>query len=157
MFIEVVNMLVNLSLAFVLCTIVWILQMSRIKYLLVGLFSLRFLWVLMRSIQFARAQPKPRLSVLVGLKLAFLQSIKSSPHWNITPDNATGAMLSAAILNASMVITCLPFLRPLMEYLQPGWSTSDISTGFLRAGFGYSNMESRLSTTKGSSTWQLKW
>jgi hypothetical protein len=32
-------------------------------------------------------------------------------------------------MNTSIMITCLPFLKPLMEQLQPGWTTSDIRHG----------------------------
>jgi len=35
-------------------------------------------------------------------------------------------------MNTSIMITCLPFLKLLMEQLQPGWATSDI-----RHGVGY--------------------
>ena len=74
----------------------------------------------------------------MAFKLEFLCN-----HWKVEPKNATEAMLTAAILNANIVLTCLPFLKPLMEYLMPGWSTSDMSKGFLRSGFGQSDVQSR--------------
>lgn len=42
-------------------------------------------------------------------------------------------MMSAVILNAHIVLTCLPFMKQLMESLQPGWSSSADTTGLMKA------------------------
>ena len=39
------------------------------------------------------------------------------------------AIATAIAMNTSVLVTCLPFLKPLMEQLQPGWATSDIRHG----------------------------
>ncbi|PVI04649.1 hypothetical protein DM02DRAFT_624716 [Periconia macrospinosa] len=123
----------NISLAAVLCYIVWILQMSRMKFILIALFSLRAL-----------------LTIPIAFKIIYLSTIRSDSHWRITPSLANEAMISAGILNAHIVLTCLPFMKQLMEYLQPGWSTSANTTGLMKGGFGsYSVMISTMASRSG--------
>lgn len=47
-------------------------------------------------------------------------------------DESSVAITTAIAMNTSIVVTCIPFLKPLMEQLQSGWATSDI-----RHGIGY--------------------
>lgn len=47
-------------------------------------------------------------------------------------------------MNTSLVLTCVPFLKPLMEALQPGWSTSDVVQGV-----GYNVMYGKSSISSG--------
>jgi hypothetical protein len=58
-----------------------------------------------------------------------------SPNWDPTMKNTETAIAIAVLMNTSLVLTCVPFLKPLMEALQPGWSTSDVVQGV-----GYSVM-----------------
>lgn len=48
-------------------------------------------------------------------------------------------------MNTSLVLTCVPFLKPLMEALQPGWSTSDIVQG---VGYNFMYGKSGISSGK---------
>jgi hypothetical protein len=43
--------------------------------------------------------------------------------------NVDSTIATAVLMNTSVVLTCVPFLKPLMEALQPGWSTSDVVQG----------------------------
>ncbi|KAF2008734.1 hypothetical protein BU24DRAFT_415483 [Aaosphaeria arxii CBS 175.79] len=47
-------------------------------------------------------------------------------------EEARIAIATALAMDVSVLVTCIPFLKPFMEQLQPGWSTSDI-----RRGVGY--------------------
>jgi hypothetical protein len=58
-----------------------------------------------------------------------------SPDWDPTMKHTETAIATAVLMNTSLVLTCVPFLKPLMEALQPGWSTSDVVQGV-----GYSVM-----------------
>jgi hypothetical protein len=53
-------------------------------------------------------------------------------YGHIGHEEGRAAIATAVVMNTSVMVTCIPFLKPLMEQLQPGWSTSDI-----RRGVGY--------------------
>lgn len=48
---------------------------------------------------------------------------------------ANFAIATTVSMNTCILITCIPYLKPLMEHLQPGWSTTDV-----RRGIGYNAM-----------------
>lgn len=52
-----------------------------------------------------------------------------SGDWDPTSKEAEVAIATAVLMNTSVVMTCVPFLKPLMEHLQPGWSTNDVVKG----------------------------
>lgn len=52
-----------------------------------------------------------------------------SPQWDPTFQETNIAIATAVLMNTNLVLTCVPFLKPLMEALQPGWSTSDLVKG----------------------------
>jgi hypothetical protein len=53
-------------------------------------------------------------------------------YGRIGHEEGRAAIATAVAMNTSIMVTCLPFLKPLMEQLQPGWATSDV-----RHGVGY--------------------
>ncbi|KAF2465155.1 uncharacterized protein BDR25DRAFT_346264 [Lindgomyces ingoldianus] len=98
-FVEAVNGLTDVALVTILCTIVWILQITKAKFMLLSVFAARSL------------------------------STPGSPEWDPTSKETSVAIATAVLMNASIVVSCVPFLKPLMEHLQPGWSTSDVIRG----------------------------
>jgi hypothetical protein len=54
-------------------------------------------------------------------------------YGRIGHEEAHAAIATTVAMNISITATCIPFLKPLMKQLQPGWATSDI-----RHGVGYS-------------------
>lgn len=65
--------------------------------------------------------------------------------WDPTFKEANVAIATAVLMNTSLVVTCIPFLKPLMEALQPGWSTSDLVKG---VGYNVTYGKSALSSGK---------
>ncbi|KAF2877608.1 hypothetical protein BDV95DRAFT_664267 [Massariosphaeria phaeospora] len=120
-FVETMSASIDVSLGLVLCSIVWILQMSRTKYVLVAVFAARIIIIppiTLRIIYIFKADREHRVA-----------------HWNTTMADASVAICTSVTMSTSILITCIPFLKPLIEHLQPGWSTSDV-----RRGIGYSIM-----------------
>jgi len=79
-----------------------------------------------------------RLTIPIALKLKYMYQRYSTNHtekWNPTSDAVEEVIFTSLIMNASIAIACLPFMKTLMESLQPGWST-----GQVRPGIGYDIM-----------------
>lgn len=53
------------------------------------------------------------------------------------------AIATTLLMNTSLIMTCIPFLKPLMDNLQPGWSTSDVVRGV-----GYNMMYGKNTTIR---------
>lgn len=52
------------------------------------------------------------------------------------------AVSTQVAMNVSIIVACVPFLKPLMDHLQPGWSTSNVRTGL-----GFNTIAPRGGTT----------
>lgn len=113
-FVEVLNGFTDLMLIAILCSIVWILK-TRAKIMLLCVFAARALIIIPISFR------------LVHIYEADISH--SSANWDPTMAETTTAISTAVLMNASLVLTCVPFLKPLMEALQPGWSSSDVVQG----------------------------
>ncbi|KAH7396207.1 hypothetical protein BKA66DRAFT_606099 [Pyrenochaeta sp. MPI-SDFR-AT-0127] len=113
-FVEIFNGLTDFALAILLCSIVWILQ-AKAKFMLLCVFAARAL--IIAPIVF-------RLFHIYQTDISH-----DSPNWDPTSKETDVAIATAVLMNTSLVLTCVPFLKPLMEALQPGWSTSDIVQG----------------------------
>ncbi|KAI9843957.1 MAG: hypothetical protein M1837_005998 [Sclerophora amabilis] len=74
---------------------------------------------------------------LTILRLVYITDTFSSP--DVIYDAYRLAIVTQIGMNASLVVTCAPFLKTFMEQLQPGWSTSD-----MRTGLGYNTSASRI-------------
>ncbi|KAF2279836.1 uncharacterized protein EI97DRAFT_482636 [Westerdykella ornata] len=114
-FIEALNGFTDVALSAILCSIVWILQISKAKFMLLSVFAARILIVL------------PICFRLIYIYQANMPH--NSPDWDPTLKETNVAIATAVLMNATLVLTCVPFLKPLMENLQPGWSTSDVVRG----------------------------
>lgn len=68
----------------------------------------------------------------------------ASATWDPTSQETDVAIATAIVMNTSLVLTCVPFLKPLMEALRPGWSTSDVVQGV-----GYNVMYGKNSISSG--------
>ena len=79
--------------------------------------TLRFTYCVLRTIP------------AVAFRLFYLYRLN---YGRIGHEEGPAAIATAVAMNTSIMITCFPFLKPLMEQLQPGWATSDI-----RHGVGY--------------------
>ncbi|KAF2266928.1 hypothetical protein CC78DRAFT_614733 [Lojkania enalia] len=122
-FVEATNLATNFAITVVLIAIVWGLQMKtpKTKYLLALVFGTRSL-----------------LIIPVAFKLSYMFHrglTHDTGNWNPTSDSVEEVILTSVIMNASIAIACLPFMKTLMESLQPGWST-----GQVRPGVGYDIM-----------------
>ncbi|KAF2842004.1 hypothetical protein M501DRAFT_375360 [Patellaria atrata CBS 101060] len=120
-FVEVVNVSIDIMLAVLLISIVWILQTSNTKYILTLVFAARALIL---------------IPVIFKLVYGFrLGPDRDTSRWDITYKYANVAITTSVVMNTSILITCLPFMKPVMEYLQPGWSSSNV-----RRGLGYNSV-----------------
>jgi hypothetical protein len=80
----------------------------------------------------ARYSQKNRIVVPITFRLLHIYQADvphDSPDWDPTMKYIDTAIATAVLMNTSLVLTCVPFLKPLMEALQPGWSTSDVVQG----------------------------
>lgn len=59
---------------------------------------------------------------LVYISQAFASSDRIYYDWKV-------AVLTQLGMNASIIVACAPFLKPVMDQLQPGWATSNVRTG----------------------------
>ncbi|KAF1935602.1 hypothetical protein EJ02DRAFT_516335 [Clathrospora elynae] len=113
-FVEIFNGLTDLALSAIFCSIVWILQ-TKTKCMLLCVFAARALIIApiaFRLVHIYRADISPK-----------------SSKWDPSFDETDIAIATAVLMNTSLVLTCVPFLKPLMEALRPGWSTSDVIQG----------------------------
>ncbi|ORX96238.1 hypothetical protein BCR34DRAFT_607712 [Clohesyomyces aquaticus] len=111
-FIEAVNAFTDLGLIVILCTIVWILQITKAKFMLLSVFSARSL-----------------ILVPIVFRVIYIFRAERALGWDPTYNQTNVAIATAVLMNTSIVLTCVPFLKPLMQHLQPGWSTSDVIRG----------------------------
>lgn len=110
----------------------------RTKYVLALVFAARSLYVPDGKPSNNASLTERRIAVPVAFKLVYLFTRGASSHarlWNPTSDSVEEVILTAVTMNASIAIACLPFMKTLMESLQPGWST-----GQVRPGIGYDIM-----------------
>ncbi|KAF2205644.1 hypothetical protein GQ43DRAFT_287693 [Delitschia confertaspora ATCC 74209] len=125
-FAELFSTVIDCSLIAILGCIVMNLQhMHKAKYILMLVFSLRSLSV-----------------IPIGFKLHYIFQLQSASRSNLTNEffNEENLVITTAMtMNTNIVVTCIPFMKTVMEYLQPGWSTSDV-----RQGAGYNMMSTRV-------------
>ncbi|KAF2008286.1 hypothetical protein BU24DRAFT_456404 [Aaosphaeria arxii CBS 175.79] len=129
--IEILNTCMNCALIAVMCAILAQLQMSKKKYLLMSLLSVRVILV-----------------VPVAFKIHFLlQHHVPSAEYPIT-GNWKITICSALIATSTIVATCLPFLVPVIKNLHSGFTVGDVQDKF-----GVSDVDE--TGTAGSSHFQI--
>ena len=65
---------------------------------------------------------------LFALRIFYLtQALQSSDR---TYAEFKETVATEVALNASIILACVPFMKPLLDNLQPGWSTSNVERGF---------------------------
>ena len=70
---------------------------------------------------------------LAVLRLIYLSSSLRSP--DRTHSDFRLAVVTQIGMNLTIILACVPFLKPLLDNIQPGWSTSNVRTGL-----GYNSM-----------------
>ncbi|CAI6331889.1 unnamed protein product [Periconia digitata] len=107
--IDLINALLNICLAGILCRIVGILQMSRTRYLLLILFSSRIL-----------------ILIPTSFKISYLFKQRTSTPYDPTSTSVDVVISSILVATTTVMATSLPFMNPVMEHLQPGWATGAV-------------------------------
>lgn len=74
-----------------------------------------------------------RYMPLIVLRLVFITQSYESP--DRTYNDFKVVVATQVGMNVSIILACVPFLKPLLDNLHPGWSTSDVRTGL-----GYNSM-----------------
>ena len=64
----------------------------------------------------------PTVVRLVYISWAFNNNDQVFAEWRV-------AVVTQVAMNTSIIVACVPFLKPVMEHLQPGWSTSNVRVG----------------------------
>ncbi|KAF2743338.1 hypothetical protein M011DRAFT_461766 [Sporormia fimetaria CBS 119925] len=129
-FVEAMNGATDVGLCILLCSIVWALQMAKSKFVLLAVFAARMFIVI------------PIVFRVVYIYKA--DASRDSAEWDPTSKETNVAIITAILMNVSLILTCVPFLKPLMENLKPGWSTSDVVRGV-----GYNIMPGRSTIKSG--------
>jgi hypothetical protein len=50
-------------------------------------------------------------------------------EWDPTFSEANVAIATSVAMNAAIIASCVPFLKPLVDSMQTGWSNSDVRQG----------------------------
>ncbi|KAF2678793.1 hypothetical protein K458DRAFT_435626 [Lentithecium fluviatile CBS 122367] len=130
---ESVNMLTDVVLTAALISIVGVLSVPLSKKLiLVFAFATRILII-------------PAVAVRLHY-LRVMYQTQHGPHWNPTFAEANVAIATSVAMSAAIIASCIPFLKPLVDSMQVGWSNSDV-----RQGLGFTVLYS-----KGSSASKLR-
>lgn len=90
-----------------------------------------------------------RIIPAVAVRLHYLRVMyqtQHGPHWNPTFAEANVAIATSVAMSAAIIASCIPFLKPLVDSMQVGWSNSDV-----RQGLGFAVLYS-----KGSSASKLR-
>ncbi|PSN61538.1 hypothetical protein BS50DRAFT_639332 [Corynespora cassiicola Philippines] len=106
---DLISVFINMSIFGLLCHIVGILQMSRTKYLLFLLFAMRMLVI-----------------VPVTFKIRYIFRTVNAEHVDATSVNVDIAISSILVVTTTIMATSIPFMKPVMQHLQPGWSTGTV-------------------------------
>lgn len=64
------------------------------------------------------------------------------PQWNPTLAETDVAIATGVEMSIAIMVSCVPFLRPLIDALQTGWSNSDV-----RHGLGFTVIYSKSSAS----------
>lgn len=82
-----------------------------------------------------------RIIPAVAVRLHYLKIMYQTqygPNWNPTFAEANVAVATSVGMNAAIIASCIPFLKPLVDSMQVGWSNSDV-----RQGLGFTVLQSK--------------
>lgn len=68
----------------------------------------------------------------VAVRLHYLRIMYQTQfgsQWNPTFSEANVAIATSVTMNTAIIASCVPFLKPLVDSMQTGWSNSDVRQG----------------------------
>ncbi|PVH95437.1 hypothetical protein DM02DRAFT_660129 [Periconia macrospinosa] len=113
---ESINILTDVALTAALISIVFVITVPLSKKLvLMFAFATRILII-------------PAVAVRLHY-LKVMYQTQHGPHWNPTFAEAKVAVATSVAMSAAIIASCIPFLKPLVDSMQVGWSNSDVRQG----------------------------